>query len=185
MHNHGRDIWACDFLQTYDVFFRALFVFVMIELGSRRIVHIGITRHPNDVWVSRQLVVACDWDKQPKYLVLDNDNKFGEVFEQTANSRGIELLRTTFKVPKANATCERFLGSLRRECLDHMIIWNEQHLRRMTREYVVYYNEQRPHQGIGQAKPNGTAPPEIDEAVIDIKPVLNGLHHIYERKRTA
>ena len=187
MQNHGRHIWACDFLQTYNVFFKAIFVFVIIELGSRRVVHVGITRHPNDVWVSRQVLAAGNWDDQPKYLVTDNDRKFGQEFEKAVAHRGIELLKTPFKAPKANATCERFLGSLQRECLDHMIILDESQLRQVTREYVNYYNEHRPHQGISQGRPNGTAPPEKDEAVcvIDVKPILGGLHHTYARKRVS
>src|SRR5690606_5768056 len=145
MQNHGHDIWACDFLQTYDVFFRAMFVFVIIELGSRRIVHLGVTRHPHNVWVSRQFVAATEWDEQPKYLVADNDSKLGQEFEKVVTNRGVDLLRTPFQAPKANATCERFLGSLRRECLDHMIILNENQLQRVTREYVTFYNVHRPH----------------------------------------
>lgn len=99
----------------------------------------------------------------------------------------MELLRTPFKAPKVNATCERFMGSLRRECLDHLIILNEEQLRQVTREYISYYNEHRPHQGIEQRRPNGTAPPEMSEAVIelDVSPVLGRLHHIYERKRVS
>jgi len=187
MQNHGRDIWACDFLQTYDVFFRAMFIFVIIEIGSRRIIHTGVTRHPNDLWVSRQVLAAGDWDENPKYLVADNDAKFGQEFEKAVANRGIELQCTPFKAPKANATCERFMGSLQRECLDHLIILNEQQLRRVTRKYVRYYNEHRPHQGIEQHRPDGTAPPNLSEAVIDfeVKPVLGGLHHIYERKRAS
>lgn len=187
MHNHGRNIWACDFLQTYDVFFRAIFIFVIIEIGSRRVVHLGITRHPSDLWASRQIVAVTAWEGQPKYLVADNDSKFGQNFEQVLEHRGIDLLHTPFKAPKANATCERFLGSLQRECLDHLIILNEQQLRRVTREYVNFYNEHRPHQGIGQRRPNGTAPPDMSEAVgeVEAKPVLGGLHHIYERKRAC
>jgi transposase InsO family protein len=128
MHNHGRNIWACDFLQTYDVFFRVMFIFVMIEISSRRIIHVGITHHPTDLWVSRQVVAATAWDKQPKYLVADNDMKYGKEFKTVLAHRGIDLLRTPFKAPKANATCERFLGSLQRECLDHLIILISDHL---------------------------------------------------------
>ncbi|GAB5491722.1 MAG: integrase core domain-containing protein [Phototrophicaceae bacterium] len=187
MQNHGHDIWACDFLQTYDVFFRAIFVFVIIEIGSRRIVHTGVTRHPNDVWVSRQVLAAGNWDDEPKYLVTDNDNKFGQAFEKAVTHRGIELLKTPFEAPKANATCERFLGSLRRECLDHLIILNEQQLRRVIRGYVTYFNKHRPHQGIEQYRPNGTAPPKVSEALVefDVKPILGGLHHTYARKLCA
>ena len=187
MQNHGRDIWACDFLQTYDVFFRAMFIFVVIEIGSRRVVHARVTQHPNDMWVSRQIMAAGDWHDEPKYLVADNDGKFGLEFEKAVAHRGIELLKTPFKAPKANATCERFLGSLQRECLDHLIILNEQQLRRVIREYISYYNESRPHQGINQYRPNGTAPPIVSEAVceFEVKPVIGGLHHIYERKRAS
>ena len=113
-----------------------MFIFVIIEIGSRRIIHTGVTRHPNDLWVSRQVLAAGDWDENPKYLVADNDAKFGQEFEKAVANRGIELQCTPFKAPKANATCERFMGSLQRECLDHLIILNEQQLRRVTRKYV-------------------------------------------------
>jgi len=134
---------------------------------------------PEDIDANHTPPHRCDWDKHPKYLVLDNDSKFGENFEQATTLRGIELLRTPFKAPKANANCERFLGSLQRECLDHLIILNEQQLRRVVRGYVTYFNEHRPHQGIAQVRPNGTAPPYMSEAVVDVdvKPVLGGLHH--------
>lgn len=187
MQNHGRNIWACDFLQTYDVFFRAIFNFVVIELRSRRIVHVGITRHPNDIWVSRQVLATGSWDDSPKYLVADNDSKFGKEFEKAVAHRGLELLKTPFKAPKANATCERFLGSLQSECLDHIIILDESQLCRVMREYVNYYNNHRPHQGIKRHKPNGTAPPNLSEAFIefDVKPILGRLHHTYARKRAS
>jgi len=117
LRNHASEIWACDFLQTYDVFFRTVFVFVIIELGSRRVVHFGVTRNPTDQWTAQQLREATSFGEKPRLLIRDNDGKFGPSFARVAAE--IEVLKTPYRAPKANAICERFLGSLRRECLDH------------------------------------------------------------------
>ncbi|MBN1814278.1 MAG: transposase [Anaerolineae bacterium] len=115
LRNHASQIWACDFLQTYDLFFRTIFVFVVIELGSRRVVHFRVTRNPTDRWVAQQWREATPFGEGPRYLIRDNDNKYGDSFKQV--TAGIEVLKTLYRAPKANATCERFLGSLRRGCL--------------------------------------------------------------------
>jgi len=117
LRNHASEIWSCDFLQTHDLFFRAVFVFVIIELGSRRLVHFGVTRNPTDAWVAQQLREATTFGQGPRYLLRDNDNKYGDRFSRIAVGTGIEVLRTPYAAPKANAVCERFLGSVRRECL--------------------------------------------------------------------
>ena len=108
---------VCDFLQTYDLFFRTLFVFVAdassIELGSRRPVHFAVTRHPTDRWVAQQLRQATPYWGRPRFSIRDNDRKYGAAFQQVAAL--IEVIRTPFRSPKANGVCERFLGSLRRE----------------------------------------------------------------------
>ena len=124
-------------MQTYDAFFRAVFVFVIIELGSRRVVHFAVTRSPTDAWVAQQLRNATPFGEGPRYLIRDNDSKYGPSFARVA--AGIEVLRTPYRAPKANAICERFLGSLRRECLDHILILGEDHLRRTLKEYILYY----------------------------------------------
>jgi putative transposase len=193
--NHAHQVWACDFLPVYDLFFRPLFLFFIIELGTRRVVHFGVTKHPTDAWVAQQLREATPFGQVPRFLIRDNDRKFGEGFNRVAASSSIEVLGTPYKAPKANAFCERFLGSVRRECLDHIVILSEKHLHRVVKEYVKYFNAARPHQGIGQAipiipiredvqlqKPGGRQPPspEASGKVVSL-PVLGGLHHDYRR----
>ncbi|MFC1960238.1 integrase core domain-containing protein [Chloroflexota bacterium] len=184
LKNHAGETWACDFLQTYDLFFRVVFVYFIIELGTRRVVHYGVTRHPSDFWVAQQVRDATPYEEGPRFLIRDNDSKFGECFTRVATNRGIDVLRTPVRAPKANAICERFIGSVRRECLDHMLILNERHLNRLTGEYVDYFNHARPHQGIGQRIPD---PHEDDVRVGECNgrivghPVLGGLHHDYRR----
>jgi putative transposase len=104
-----------------------------IELGSRRVVHFGVTRHPTDAWIAQQLREATPFGVKPRFLIRDNDRKYGASFGRVA--AGIDVLRTPYKAPKANAICERFLGSLRRECLDHFLILGEKHLYRVVEEY--------------------------------------------------
>ncbi|MFC1960955.1 integrase core domain-containing protein, partial [Chloroflexota bacterium] len=184
LHNHGSDIWACDFLQTYDVFFRTVFVFVIIELGSRQVVYFNVTRSPSDGWVAQQIRNATPFGEAPKFLIKDNDKKYGEQFLRAARGVGIDVIPTPIAAPKANAHCERFIGTLRRDCLDHMIIMNDRQLSRIVKEYATYYNECRPHQGIGQRIPSALVQSEnrdIDSSIISL-PVLGGLHHDYRRR---
>jgi putative transposase len=184
LHNHAKDIWAVDFLQTYDLFFRAIFVFVVIELGSRRLVHFGITRSPNDAWVAQQLREATPFGEGPRFLIRDNDNKFGHAFDRVAKGTDIEVLTTPYQAPKANAICERFLGSVRRECLDFFLILNERHLRKIMKQYQAYFNEARPHQGINQRIPCPSEQCQQYTGTITAYPVLGGLHHDYRRRTT-
>jgi putative transposase len=183
--NHAGKTWACDFVQTFDIFFRTIFVYFIVELGSRRIVHFGVTRAPSDRWVAQRVREATPYEEGQRFLIRDNDSKYGQCFTQVAKGRGIEVIRTPVRAPKANAICERFIGSVRRECLDHMLILNERHLYRLIDEYVDYFNHARPHQGLDQRIP---VPPKED--IYRIKgsdhrivsyPVLGGLHHDYRR----
>jgi len=186
LRNHAKDIWAVDFLQTYDLFFRAIFVFVIIELGSRRLLHFGVTRSPSDAWVAQQLREATPFGQGPRFLIRDNDNKFGDAFDQVADGTDIEVLTTPFQAPKANAICERFLGSLRRECLDFFLILNERHLRRTLHQYQRYFNEARPHQGLNQRIPcrSDASPLQQSTGTIIAHPILGGLHHDYHREES-
>ena len=183
LRNHADETWACDFLQVIDLGFRSLFAFAIVELGSRRVVHVGVTCHPPDAWVAQQLREATPFDQHPRFLIRDNDAKYGPRFARLAASSGIRVLRTPVRAPRANATCERFLGSVRRECLDHVLVLGERHLRRVLREYVAYCNTARPHQGIGQAIPAvpESAPAAGPSGPIMSIPVLGGLHHAYCR----
>jgi putative transposase len=180
LKNHEHEIWACDFLQVYDLLFRPLFAFFIVELGTRKIVHVGVTRTPTDVWVAQQLREATPFAVGPKYLIRDNDNKYGAHFKRVAT--GIKILRTPVHPPKANAICERFLGSVRRECLDHMLLFSQAHLRRVLKAYVEYVNQMRPHQAIDQQIPEGMshgARPPFATGFVHSDPILGGLHHDY------
>jgi putative transposase len=181
LRNHASQIWACDFLQTYDVLFRTVFVFVIVELGSRRVVHFGVARNPTDRWVAQQLREATPYGEGPRCLIRDNDDKYGASFGRVAVGTGIEVLKTPYRAPKANAICERFLGSLRRECLDHFLILGEWHLYRLVKEYKEYFNHARPHQGIEQripCRPERLGTPPANGKLTS-RPVLGGLHHDY------
>src|SRR5205809_811721 len=158
LRNHAAEVWACDFLQVTDLFFRQLFAFFIIELKSRKVVHVNVTRSPTDPWVAQQLREATPYGQTPKYLIRDNDRKFGLSFARVATTTGIKVLRTPYRTPQANAVCERFLGSVRRECLDHFLIFHEKQLTRLLKAYAVYFNQARPHQGLGQRIPNPLLP---------------------------
>jgi len=180
LRNHAPDIWACDFLPVTDLLFRPLFAFFIIEQATRRVVHVGATRHPTDAWVAQQLREATPFGQRPRYLIRDNDGTFGAAFASVAAASGITILRTPPRAPQANAVCERFLGSVRRACLDHLLVLGERQLSRVLREYVAYFNRDRPHQGLGQGTPE--PPPKASRCQtgpIVAVPVLGGLHHTY------
>lgn len=184
LRNHAGEIWACDFLQVTDLYFRSLFAFFLIELKSRKVIHFGVTRSPADAWAAQQLREATPYGQTPKFLIRDNDSKFGPCFARVAATSGIEILKTPYHAPRANAICERFLGSVRRECLDHVLIFHEKQLHRVLRAYVEYFNQARPHQGIRQQVPQGevtTVPPDQRSHRIIAVPILGGLHHEYRR----
>jgi len=184
LRNHAQDIWACDFLQLHDLFFQPLFAFFIMELGSRRIVHFGVTRAPTDVWTAQQLREATPFGAAPRYLIRDNDAKYSSHFAAVAAGTGIEVLRIPIKAPRANAMCERLMGSVRRECLDHMFILSEAHLQHVLKEYVAYFNQARPHQGIQQQIPEwrgSVVGAGKDRGNVIAYPVLGGLHHDYRR----
>lgn len=182
LNNHKDTIWACDFLQVYDLLFRPVFLFFILELGSRRCIHVGITRAPTNAWVAQQLREATPWGQRPRYLIRDNDGKFGDIFRVTLSNLGIEDLRLPCYSPDLNAFCERFQGSVRRECLDYVLILDEKHLARIIKEYVAYYNRMRPHQGIGQRIPDRLLEEMRVSGPVVATPVLGGLHHHYYRK---
>jgi putative transposase len=184
LHTHAQQIWVCDFLQVNDLFFRPLFASFLIELQSRKVIHVGVTRSPTDAWTAQQLREATPFGQSPKYLISDRDNKFGPSFARVAATRGIKILKTPNHAPRANAICERFLGSVRRECLDHLLILQEKQLQRVLNAYVMYFNQARPHQGIRQQIPEqkaGSVPTQHASGKVISFPVLGGLHRDYRR----
>ena len=183
LKNHARDIWACDFTVAHDLFFRPWFVFVVMELRTRRIVHTAITKSPTDEWTAQQLREATPWGSGPKYLLRDRDSKYGLHFSAVAKGSGIVELKTPCRAPRANGICERFMGSLKRECLDHILILHGQHLRRVVKEFTIYFNQERPHQGISQLIPDYYDQPEANPiGSITSRSILGGLHHGYSRQ---
>lgn len=184
LHNHAGEIWACDFLQVPDLFFRPLFAFFLVELKSRKVIHVGVTHAPTDAWTAQQLREATPYGTTPKYLICDNDSKFGTCFARVAATSDIKMVKTPYHAPRANAICERFLGSVRRECLDHMLVLHEKQLHRVLNAYVEYFNRARPHQGLHQQVPQrevtSIPPDQYRHQIISI-PVLGGLHHEYQR----
>jgi putative transposase len=180
---HAAQIWACDFLQVTDLFFRPLFAFFVVELKSRKVIHVGVTRSPADAWVAQQLREATPYGQAPKYLIRDNDSKFGPSFARVARTSGIKLLKTPYHAPRANAGCERFMRSVRQECLDHLLILHEKQLPRVLNMYVMYFNQARPHQGIQQQIPDPSGSARTSHhrgGKVIALPVLGGLHHDYQ-----
>jgi putative transposase len=178
--NHAQDIWSCDFVQSYDLLFRPVFLFFVVHLASRRVVHVATTRNPSQEWTAQQIRNATMDSAAPKFLIRDRDAKFGAAFDRAATGAAVRIIKTAVRAPDMNAIAERFAGSLRREMLDHVLVLDDHHLARIAREYVAFFNPARPHQGIAQRTPVGSATASGEGEVIAY-PVLGGLHHDYRR----
>jgi putative transposase len=181
--DHAKNIWACDFFGVRTVFFRTLYVFFVMHHETRQILQVRVTRHPTADWAAQQVVEACDWDRDPpRYLIRDRDSRYGKAFDRRVRGLGVRQLRTPVKAPRANALAERWVRSVRNECLDQVLIVNERHLQRVLDEYVAYFNAWRPHRGLGQRAPCGSAPTAQSNPTGRIigRPVLGGLHHVYQ-----
>jgi transposase InsO family protein len=194
VRNHAKAIVACDFLVAVTARFQLLYVLVVMEIGSRRIVHCNVTAHPSAVWTMQQLREAIPSDHRYRFLIHDRDSIFSADLDRQVGALGLRLLRTPVRAPKANAYCEQLVGTIRRECLDYLIPLNERHLRNLLREWVQHYNHARPHSALGpgipdggdrffDAKGRGHALP--DGARIHKKAVLGGLHHEYGWEQLA
>lgn len=143
-----------------------------------------MTRSPTDAWTAQQLREATPYGQAPKYLIRDNNSKFGPSFARVAVTSGIKVLKTPYHAPRANAICERFLRSVRQECLDHVLILHERQLQRVLNWYMMYFNQARPHQGIQQQIPDssGSSRATVHEGTkVVAVPILAGLHHDYRR----
>jgi putative transposase len=182
LRNHAPHIWAADFFTVQTLTLKTLYVFLFISHCQRSLVHVNVTAHPTAEWVWRQFIQATPWGRQPKYLIRDRDSSYGGGFNGRAAKVGVHTILTPVQAPKANAIAERVVGTLRRECLDHMIIINEGHARRVLREYVAHYNTARPHRALRLETPTGpparASPPAAGQ--ITARPVLGALHHEYE-----
>jgi transposase InsO family protein len=166
-------------LTVQSLTFKTLYVLVFIVHGRRELVHVNVTAKPTAAWVWRQLIEATPWGHTPRHLRRDHDAVYGRDACQRARRIGIDAITTPVASPRANAVVERFIGTLRRECLDHLIILDEQHLRSVLIEFVCYSNLERPHRTLRLKTPI-PAFRSVDGPVRS-RPVLGGLHHVYER----
>ena len=180
LRNHASSIRAADRCTVQTLAFRTRSVFVVIDHGRRRIPHWNVTEHPNAPWIWQQMIEATAWGQQPGFLIRDRDRSDGGDFIARARRIGIETILTPVRAPNANAIAERVIGTLRRECLDHVIAVNERHLRRVLGQYVQHYNAMRPHRSLALDSPERRKPVQrIPSQRVDSKPVLGGLHHQY------
>ena len=177
--NHRPQIWAADLFTVPTLTFQTLYVLVLIAHDRRQLIHINVTAHPTAAWIWQQLIQATPWGTGPKYLIRDRDCAYGQGFAGRARALGTQTLLTPIRAPRANAVAERVIGTLRRECLDHLIVLNEQHLRAILREFVTYYNADRPHRTLSLEPPEPAARAQIGP--VRSRPILGGLHHVYER----
>ena len=157
VRNHAQSIVACDFLVVVTARFRTLYVFLLMEVGTRRIVHCNVTAHPTAAWTLQQLREAIPSDHSYRFLIHDRDSIFSADVDQQLKAFGLRVLHTPARAPKANAYCERLVGTIRRECLDFMIPLGEKHLRRILAEWVPHYNQGRPHLSLGPGIPEPAA----------------------------
>jgi len=186
MAHYQEQILACDFFTVETAFLKTFYVFFFIELGSRQVHLAGITTNPNQLWVTqqaRQLVwELSDRDKPLRFLIHDNDSSFCQAFDAVFESEGLQVIHTPFQAPNANSVAEHWIRSAREECLDLILIINAQHLQRVLREYIEFYNTARPHQGIGQQTP---IPYELSATgTIRRRYILGGIIRDYDRTPT-
>jgi putative transposase len=184
LRTHAAEVWVCDCLQVSDLFFRPLVAFFLIAWRSGKVIQVHVTRSPTDPWVAHQLREATPYGQTPTELIRDTDRTCGHHCARVAATSDIKLLRTPSRTPRANAVGERFVGRVRRACLDHCLIFREKQLHRLLKAYVVYVNQARPQQGLGQRIADPLVPfaplpnePSKGMAV----PVLGRLHDDFRR----
>jgi transposase InsO family protein len=177
--NHAHHLWAADLLTVQTLTFKTLYVLVFIAHGRRQLVHVNVTANPTAAWVWRQVIEATPWGRKPRHVLRDRDAVYGRDFRQRARRIGIDAIATPVASPRANAMAERVIGTLRRECPDHFILLDEQHLRSVLREFMGYYNAERPHRALRLETPEPALRPA--RGLVRSRPVLGGLHHVYER----
>ena len=181
LRNHTCCLAGIDFFVVPTLTFHLLFVFIVLHHERRRIVHVGVTAHPTSEWTSQQICEAFPWDSAPRYVIRDRDGSYGTAVRSRLQAMAIEEVLIAPRSPWQNAYAERVIGSIRRECLDHVIVLNEYHLRRILQSYRDYYHESRTHLSRGKdcPEPRRVQPPGPGRVIAF--PQVGGLHHRYER----
>jgi putative transposase len=179
--NHVQTLVAVDFFTVPTVMFKVLFVFVVLAHDRRRVVHFNVSASPTAYWTGQQLVEAFPWETAPRYLLRDRDGLYGAEFSSRVQSMGICEVKTAPRSPWQNPYVERLIGTLRRECLDHMVVLNETHLRWLLRDYLAYYHSVRTQLSLDKDAPEPRGVERSDLGRIVETPMVGGLHHRYGR----
>jgi len=181
LENHVKQFVSVDFFVVPTVSFRILYVFLVLAHDRRRIVHFNVTEQPTAEWAAAQILQAFPWDKAPRFLLRDRDSIYGAAFRTQTKALEIKEVLTAFRSPWQSPYVERLIGSIRRECLDHIVVLNEALLRRHMISYLEYYHGSRCHLSLGKDTPDGRSvqPPEMGKIIA--LPKVGGLHHRYER----
>jgi transposase InsO family protein len=179
LSNHAPDIAAIDLFVVPTISFGLLYGLVIIRIARRHLVWVNVTSHPTAEWVARQLTEAFPWQESPRHLIRDRDGVYGQAFHKRLRAMGIRDHPTAPRSPWQNPHAERLIGSIRRECLDYLIVTGEAHLRRILRRYADYYNRARTHQSLGKDCPIHRL--VQTSGTISSSSVLGGLHHVYAR----
>jgi len=194
VRNHAQAVVACDFCVAVTATFRVLYVFVAMEVGSRRLVHVNVTDHPSAAWTLQQFREVLAVPHAYRFVLHDRDSIYAPGLDAAVRAMGIRVLRTPVQSPTANAYCERLLGSLRRECLDYLIPLGEEHLRRILRSWQLHYNRGRPHSSLGPGLPEPWAGLPVapiaghhlpQNMQVIARPILGGLHYEYGLDKCA
>jgi transposase InsO family protein len=179
LRNHADGVASMDLFVVPTISFRLLYGFLILHHGRREIRWIGTTAHPNAEWIARQLTEAFGWEEAPRYIIRDRDRGYGDIVVRRLWAMGIRDRPTSPRSPWQNGYCERLIGSIRRDCLDHVVVFGEQHLRHLLRSYANYYNQTRTHLSLNKDSPV-TRPIETVGHILPV-PILGGLHHRYVR----
>jgi putative transposase len=181
LNNHAKELVSIDFLVVPTVRFKMLYVLVIFSHYRRRVVHFNVTEHPTAHWTGQQIIEAFPFDSAPKYLIRDRDGIYGCQFQKRVQSMGIEEILTAPRSPWQNAFVERMIGSIRRDCLDHIVVLNARHLKRILTAYFVYYHRWRTHLSLEMDSPSSRPVQQPSSGNVVQFPELGGLHHHYER----
>jgi putative transposase len=195
VRNHAESVVACDYFTVVTAMFNVLYVFIVVEHATRRIVHCNVTEHPTADWTLQQLREAIPADHSYRFLLRDRDAKFSSRLDDSIRGLRLRVLKTLVRAPKANAICERTIGTVRRECLDYLVPLGERHLRRILAEWIAHFDGARPHSALGPGIPCPPlgAPVGLDLsrhsmpacARVTARPILGGLHHEYAFQQAA
>jgi transposase InsO family protein len=181
LRNHAGGIAAIDMFVVASASFRLLYVMIILAHDRRKIMRTAVTEHPTEAWLSRQVTEAFPWDTAPRYLLRDRDASYGPYFRSRIEVMGIKDVVTAPRSPWQNPYVERVIGSIRRECLDHIVIFNERHLRRVLSSYADYYHRTRTHLSLDKDCPDSRPIQHRSVGRVVAIPRVGGLHHHYER----